>query len=1371
MSDGKVVIETDLDSSGVESGLSRLQGTITKGIAAIGIGKLFSEAVKTGMDFEAQMSRVKAISGATGEEFAKLKEQAKQLGADTAFSATEAAEGMENLASAGFSTSEIIAAMPGMLGLAASSGEDLASSADIAASTLRGFGLEASSAGHVADVLAKNAAATNAAVADTGEAMKYVAPVAKSMGIEFEETAAAIGIMADAGIKGSQAGTTLRGALSRIAKPTKAMQETMDSLGLSFYDSNGKMKSLADITEMLETKMAGLTDEQKNQALITLFGQESLSGMMALMDRGSGEVRKLTDEYKNCDGSAKDMAKTMQDNLSGAVEEFGGSVESLGIEIFENIEGPLKKAVRSGTTELNKLTKAVKNNKIEEIVPEEAVNTVQNLGKIAGTVAKGGIKTLGVATGTLAENLDVLIPLTTAYFGAMGAYKVFQQASKGVKTLTVAYQGLQAMEKANAITLVAQQGGLTGLQTVMGVLTGKVSAATAATGLFNKACTLAGGPVGLAVIAIGALTAGLAAYALSQEHSTSAETKFAAELEKSAEAQKKHTAELENNRKKREEAIKSAAAEGVQAEFLEQKLESLMSVEKKSTGQKQQIETIVKRLNELVPDLGLAYNSEKDKLNKSTEAIKKNISAQKELAIAKAYAKQMESVSEDIVDTEIKLAEATEKQTEAEKRKAEAIKNTQKAKEEYLNSGAVAGSKEEQAWKKAQQEQNKAEGNYKRATDSVNKYQGELDKLNGELDELGEAHSNQEAFATFKQNLDDLAKEAGMKASEIPKSIGEGIKNGIYAVPQTGEELKQLISLDELRSSVEKQSKETGVAIPKNLSEGIASGEISFKDAITQMNRLSDFQDAVKKAKIDGKDITDSLAEGIASGKYSVPKSTEELKRLIEFDSLATEAGDTGINIPKNISQGILSGKYDVPKSVDQLQSLIKFDGLSSKATEAGVSIPKGVSQGILSGKYAVPNSVSELQTLIKFDSMATKMQKQGFEIPQALASGISSGKINAVEACKLLMQAGIDGMNSKTGASKRAGSNNAKSANSGFLGWLNTFNKTGQSGGSNFANGLNNKKGSSKSAGSAHASSAESGYKSKLGSMKKDGQSGGSNFATGMNLKKSASKKAAENNARSAEAGYKSRIKNLNSAGKSGGQAANSGASSQKSKFRSTGSDFADGIISGIEAMGGALYSAGAWIAEHVLGATRKESKTHSPSRKFRDEVGIWMPLGVCAGIYSEQKALNRAGVDMVTGILDAAKKTNIAEQGGQIGQSFSESLTREISKIDLTPELRAMAKKFADTKLNLPVLNVEMRSAMESQLNRIATSKQGKIYQIVQSISNPEQSAGNTELFDYDRFERIQRRVAKEQSNRPIYLGTERIDKPLPEGAVPRI
>ena len=242
-------------------------------------------------------------------------------------------------------------------------------------------------------------------------------------------------------------------------------------------------------------------------------------------------------------------------------------------------------------------------------------------------------------------------------------------------------------------------------------------------------------------------------------------------------------------------------------------------------------------------------------------------------------------------------------------------------------------------------------------------------------------------------------------------------------------------------------------------------------------------------------------------------------------------------------------------------------------------------------------------------------------------------------------------------------------------------------------------------------------------------------------------------------------------STGSSASGKVKSGARDTGSDLYSVGVNIAIGFANGVMSNPGNLIGAGAWLAIQVLSGAKNQAGVHSPSVVFNKELGVFLPLGVCAGIYSEQRALNRAGVGMVTGMLDAVKKTNIAEQGDQIGQDFSGSLTREISQIDLTPELRAMAKKFADTKLNLPVLNVEMRSAMESQLNRIATSKQGKIYQIVQSISNPEQNAGNTELFDYDRFERIQRRVAKEQSNRPIYLGTERIDKPLPEGAVPRI
>lgn len=293
-------------------------------------------AGKVGLDFGAQMSRVKAISGATGEEFKQLHDTALQLGSDTAFSAKQAAEGMEKLASAGFSTNETIQAMPGLLNLAASSGESLASSSDIAASTLRGFGLAASDTAHVADVLAKNASATNAAVADTGEAMKYIAPVAHSMGLGLEEVTAAIGEMANSGIKGSQAGTTLRSALTRLASPADEAKKAMQQIGFNAFDSQGKLKSLSTIVGEYQKALQGKTEQQKQDYTATIFGQEAMSGMLVLMDGGKQGLDDLTNSYKNSTGAADEMAKTMQDNGKSAIEQMTGSLETAAIKVTED---------------------------------------------------------------------------------------------------------------------------------------------------------------------------------------------------------------------------------------------------------------------------------------------------------------------------------------------------------------------------------------------------------------------------------------------------------------------------------------------------------------------------------------------------------------------------------------------------------------------------------------------------------------------------------------------------------------------------------------------------------------------------------------------------------------------------------------------------------------------------------------------------------------------------------------------------------------------------------------------------------------------------------------------------------------------------
>lgn len=395
MADGKVVIETDLNSSGIEKGLKKLGSITSKGMKAAtvavtgtttALGGVAAAAVKVGSDFEAQMSRVQAISGATGKELEELRSQAVELGADTSFSASEAAQGMENLAAAGFKTNEIMDAMPGLLDLAAASGEDLASSSDIAASTLRGFGLAAEDAGHVADVLAENANRTNSSVAETGEAMKYIAPLARAAGISLEETAAAIGIMANAGIQGSQAGTTLRGALSRLSKPTDDMQQAMDELGVSFYDSKGKMLSLADQAGMLQSAMEGMTDEQKNNYLVTLYGQEALSGMLALINEGPDSLASLTAAYEECDGSAQTAAATMQDNLKGAVEELSGSAETLGIVFYDSVAGSLKEAAQSATESINNITDAFNNGGLSSAI-EAAGNEFANLATAAASQA------------------------------------------------------------------------------------------------------------------------------------------------------------------------------------------------------------------------------------------------------------------------------------------------------------------------------------------------------------------------------------------------------------------------------------------------------------------------------------------------------------------------------------------------------------------------------------------------------------------------------------------------------------------------------------------------------------------------------------------------------------------------------------------------------------------------------------------------------------------------------------------------------------------------------------------------------------------------------------------------------------------------
>lgn len=401
-----------------------LSTSVTLPVLAVG-----AAAAKVGLDFDSSMSKVQATSGATTQELKKMSDEAVQLGQKTAFSAKEAADGMENLASAGFTTNEIMQAMPGMLNLAASGGLAVADAADIASSSLRGFGLDASKSGHVADVFAQTAATTNATVTNVGEAMTYVAPTAHSLGMSIEETSAAIGEMSDAGIKGSTAGTTLRSSLVNLAKPTKEAQKVMDDLKFSAFDASGKMKPFGEVLGELKDKTKGLTQEQKASALATLFGKESLSGMMVLVDDGKTKYDKLTGSLDKSNGAADKMAKTMQNNAKSAIEQMMGSLETAGIKLETAIAPTitsLAKTVEGLANSFSNLSPATQGAIIKIALASAAIGPVLiTFGKFASAIGSiklllGGASTaMGLAAGAT-EGVGIAGASAVTGLGATG---------------------------------------------------------------------------------------------------------------------------------------------------------------------------------------------------------------------------------------------------------------------------------------------------------------------------------------------------------------------------------------------------------------------------------------------------------------------------------------------------------------------------------------------------------------------------------------------------------------------------------------------------------------------------------------------------------------------------------------------------------------------------------------------------------------------------------------------------------------------------------------------------------------------------------------------------------------------------------------
>lgn len=324
---------------------------VVQGASLIGASFGVAESVNSFQDFESMMSQVKAISGATGQAFDDLTAKAQEMGATTKFTATESAEAFNYMAMAGWKPQQMIDGISGIMSLAAASGEDLGTTSDIVTDALTAFGLQAGDAGHFADVLAQASANANTNVSMLGESFKYVAPVAGAMNYSVEDTSLALGLMANASIKGSMAGTALKTSLANMAAPTDSMAAAMDKYGISLTDSEGNMKSLRGVIDNLRGSLGGLSETEQTAAASTIFGKEAMAGMLAIINASEEDYNKLSTAIGNSKDAAEGMADTMLDNLKGSFTLMQSTIE--GTEnAFGKRLSPYLRGIAGGITDM-----------------------------------------------------------------------------------------------------------------------------------------------------------------------------------------------------------------------------------------------------------------------------------------------------------------------------------------------------------------------------------------------------------------------------------------------------------------------------------------------------------------------------------------------------------------------------------------------------------------------------------------------------------------------------------------------------------------------------------------------------------------------------------------------------------------------------------------------------------------------------------------------------------------------------------------------------------------------------------------------------------------------------------------------------------
>ena len=479
MSDGRIVIDTEIDNSGAEQGISKLSGIASSGLkgvttvvagAVTAIGGLGAAATTVGMSFEKSMSQVYATMGITVEEIANgskevqmLEQAAKDMGATTQFSAGQAGEALNYLALAGYDAEKAVATLPTILNLAAAGGMELGEASDMVTDAMSALGDKAGTAESFVDKLAKTSQKSNTSVAQLGQAILTVGGTAKVLSGGVDEMNTVLGILADNGIKGAEGGTALRNMILSLTAPTDTAAEAIESLGLKVLDANGNMRPMNDIFNDLNGTLSTMTQGEQTQVLNKIFNKVDLKSVNALLANSGERFDELSGYIANCDGAAANMAETMNDNLQGKMTILGSSLEGLGIQIYERLEGPLKTAADTAIESLGNIAESLDSGDLGESIDKLAEAFGNMITKIAEGVETWlpriveGLTWLldnsnTIATGIIAIG-TAMLTLNVANM-ILGVVKAFKGVTTATQAWKVAQDLLNLSMSANPIGLI-----------------------------------------------------------------------------------------------------------------------------------------------------------------------------------------------------------------------------------------------------------------------------------------------------------------------------------------------------------------------------------------------------------------------------------------------------------------------------------------------------------------------------------------------------------------------------------------------------------------------------------------------------------------------------------------------------------------------------------------------------------------------------------------------------------------------------------------------------------------------------------------------------------------------------------------------------